>query len=121
VVKAADAVAFYPAGRELRAAVGAAEGNHVRCAALASVEREVLAQDADGLGVAGRQVLGAVDGLPEAAQVLAGERAGPGVDEVGVVRPSGTVSVRGGHAAPSERGACQLVREWTLPSLMVAI
>ena len=66
-----------PSRSKLRAAVGAAGRDDVRRAVLAAIEREVLAHDADRLGVAGRQVGGVVDRLPEAAQVAAGQVPGP--------------------------------------------
>src|SRR5262249_19767964 len=52
VVEAADAVAFHPARRELRAPVRPAVGEQVRCAGLPAIERVVLAHHADGFRVA---------------------------------------------------------------------
>src|SRR5205814_972423 len=89
VVEAAQAVALHPARRELRAAVRAAEVHEVGDAALTAIEGELLAHDRDRFGVAGREVAGEIDRLPEAAQVAAGQRAGPGVDEVIPGRRSG--------------------------------
>src|SRR5581483_10063351 len=77
VVEAADAVPLHPAGAELRPPVRAAKRHQVRRAALAAIEREVLAHDADRLRVAGRQIERVVDRLPEAAEIPSGERARP--------------------------------------------
>src|SRR5579885_3308238 len=85
VVEAADAVALHPAGAELGAAVGAAEGEEVGSAALAAIEGEVFAHDADGHGAAGRQLLRHIDRMPEPAEVASHQSAGPRVDEVTVV------------------------------------
>src|SRR5262249_58959623 len=63
-------------------AMGATERHRVGYAVLTTVEGEVLAQDADGLCVAGRQVVGQVDRLPERAQVTPGQRARPDAGEV---------------------------------------
>src|SRR5689334_19940405 len=62
----------------------AAEGDDVRLSGFAPIQGEVLAGEADGLGAPGRQVLGAVDRLPERAQVPPGESIWP---RVPVVRP----------------------------------
>src|SRR5436190_1947604 len=67
VVQAAEAVVLHPAARQLRAAMGAAEGHDVSRAGLAPIQREALAQDLYRDGSARRQVLRAVDRLPETA------------------------------------------------------
>jgi hypothetical protein len=65
VIHAADRVAFDPAGRELRAAMRAAEIDEMRRAALAAVKREALAHDLDRLGLSRVEIFGAMDGMPE--------------------------------------------------------
>src|SRR5438105_737717 len=85
MVEAANTIALHPAGTELRPSVRAAKFHQVWCTALAAVEGEVLAHDADGLGVARRQVLGAIHRLPEPTHVSAGERTRPGVGKIRIV------------------------------------
>src|SRR5205814_25461 len=66
VVEAANAVPFHPAGAELRPPVRAAEVQEMWAAVLATIQREVLVDDADRLGVARLQILRPVHRLPEA-------------------------------------------------------
>src|SRR5262249_19805123 len=83
VVEAAQAVALHPAGAELRAPGRAAEGDDVGHTPRAAVEREILADDTDGLRVAGLELAVKVDRLPEPAHEAPGERPGPYVRAVG--------------------------------------
>src|SRR5690606_21842725 len=88
--------ALHRAGGELRQAVRAPVPYEVRLAALAAVNGQVLAHDADRLRVARIQQSAHVDRLPELAQVASGERSGAGVDEVDL---SGRSLVRLAHRA----------------------
>src|SRR5262249_55232651 len=81
VVHEALPVALDGPGRELGAAVGAAEAHDVGRATLASVQGEPLRQDADGDPVAGPKVFGSKDRGPEAAQVAAGQRIRSGLPD----------------------------------------
>jgi hypothetical protein len=60
--------------------MGAAIGHDLGLATMPAVQGEVLAQDADGNGTAGREVHGAADGMPELTQedTAGGTRAGLG-------------------------------------------
>src|SRR5438105_5328792 len=62
---------------KLGAAVRAAVIEDVRAAALAAVERVVLAHDADRLRVPGREIFAAMDGEPELAHEAPAGRARP--------------------------------------------
>ena len=73
MINAADAVPFDPAGRELRSPVGTAEPDHVRRAALAAIESEALAHDLNRFGLAGHEIFGAMDGMPEPAHISSRE------------------------------------------------
>src|SRR5262249_49881586 len=65
VIDAADAVLLDPAEVNRRAAMRTPVGDDLRLAGRAAVERIILAHDAHRLGLAGRQVLAAVDRVPE--------------------------------------------------------
>ena len=54
----------------------------MRRACFTSVERKALAHDLDRLGLAGAQLLGAMDWMPEAAHECAGDGARPSGDEI---------------------------------------
>src|SRR6185436_13857746 len=86
MVEAADVVALDRAGGELRPAMRAPVADEVRGAALAPVDREVLAHDPDRLRVARLQQRTHVDGLPELPEIASGERSRAGVNEVDCVR-----------------------------------
>src|SRR2546421_4529675 len=77
VVEAAHGVALHPAEMKLGAAVRAAVIEDVRAAALAAVQRVVLAHDADRLRVPGREIFAAMDGEPELAHEAPAGRARP--------------------------------------------
>src|SRR6266536_2343358 len=82
VIHAADAVAFDPAGGELRAAMRAAKSDDMRGSGLATVERKTLAHDLDRFSLAGAELLGAIDGMPEPAHERPGKTPWPGEDEI---------------------------------------
>ena len=82
VKAAADRVVLDPADGKLRLAVRAAKVDQMRFAAVAAVERELLAHDLDRLGPAGRYILSAVHRVPKFSQVAAGKRVRTGVVEV---------------------------------------
>ena len=67
VIHAADAVAFDPACRELRASMRAAKSYDMGRSALATVERKTLAHDLDRFSLAGPELFGAMYGMPEPA------------------------------------------------------
>src|SRR3954469_10131522 len=77
VVQAADGVAFHPSEVKLRAAMRTAVIEHLRSPRLAAIKRVVLAHDADRLGVAALEVLGAMHGEPELPHEAASRRAPP--------------------------------------------
>src|SRR5262249_43993252 len=74
-VEAAEAVALHPAGAELRAAVGTTVADQVGRAILATVERELLVEDAPRYRLASVNVMRVSNRLPEAPQVPASKRA----------------------------------------------
>src|SRR5258706_8554124 len=82
VIHTTDAVAFHRAGGKLRAAVRTAESDDVRRAGFTTVQRKLLAHNLDRPGFAGAQLFGAIDGLPEPAHVVAGERSRLGRNEI---------------------------------------
>jgi len=84
VIDAAYVVALDPAEMHLRAAVRTAIGDDLRLAALAAVQREILAHDPDRLGPALRQILAAVHWHPEPPHEPPARRVGPGAPEVDV-------------------------------------
>src|SRR4029450_3853950 len=86
VIHAADAVAFHPAGGELRAAMRAAKSDDMRGSGLATVERKTLAHDLDRFSLAGAEFLGAMDGMPEPAHKVPGKTPWPGGDEIFVAK-----------------------------------
>ena len=77
VVGAAQAGLLGDAEAEVDAAVGAAPVDEAVAPALVAEEGEVLAEDADGLGVGVAQLLVGGDGEPVASEELAARRAGP--------------------------------------------
>ena len=58
----------------------------MRRACFTSVERKALAHDLDRLGLAGAQLLGAMDWMPEAAHELPGDAIWPSGDEIFVAK-----------------------------------
>ena len=78
MIGASQRIAFDLAKRQLGAAMRAAFGHHMRRAVFGTIEREILAEDMNRLGVARRDVRAAIDRLPERAKVAPGERARPG-------------------------------------------
>src|SRR4051794_16772715 len=93
MIEAAQVVALHPAGTELGATVGTTEGDGEGLPAFATVEREVLVQDAQRLRAPDRKLLRSRYGMPEAPQVAAGERIGAGERVVLPLR-AGTVCWR---------------------------
>src|SRR5207247_358086 len=82
VVEATEIVALDPTGGELRAPMRTAKRDEMGPSTLTSVQGELLTHYLDGLGPGGQQGVAAIDGLPEAAQIAAGQRAGSGVREI---------------------------------------
>src|SRR5205823_14706860 len=71
---------------ERRAAVSAVELEKSRASAAVAEEHQVLAHDLDALGqVAGPELVGEGDRMPEAAQVLPAGRARADVGELGIL------------------------------------
>jgi hypothetical protein len=81
VIHAADALALDPAGVQHAQPVRAAPADQIRAAALAAVEREVLAEHAERPRRARLERRRARDRLPEAAQQLAHVGAAGGLRE----------------------------------------
>ena len=92
MIDAADAVAFDPAGGELRAAMRAAKADDMGCSALATIQRKSFAHDLDGFGLARAELFGAMYGMPKPAHKVAGKTPWPGGDEIFVAK-SFTTSV----------------------------
>src|SRR5439155_23576672 len=86
VIHAADAVAFDPAGGELRAAMRAAKSDDMRGSGLATGERKALAHDFDRFSLAGTELFGAMYGMPEPAHERPGKTPRPGGDEIFVAK-----------------------------------
>jgi len=74
MIEAADGVAFDPAWHHRHAAMGAARRHDMRLPALAAIDHEVLAEDADRLDVADLEIGRVIDRMPEAAHVAAIQR-----------------------------------------------
>ena len=88
VVEAAEVLTLHPPGRELRPPVGAAEVEEMHRAAFTTEKRVVLAHDAERLGLAGGQVDGAVNGMPERPHPAARQCPRAGVHKVVPLGPT---------------------------------
>lgn len=86
VIDAADAIAFYPAGGELRASVRAAKSHDVGRSRLAAVECETFAHDLDWFSVAGPKLFCSMYGMPEPAHKSSGKTPRLGGDEIFVAK-----------------------------------
>src|SRR6185437_6573775 len=107
VIDAAYVVTLDPAEMHLRAAMRATIVDDLRGAALAAIDREILAHDADRPGLAGRQVLGAHHRHPEPTHETAHRcaRAGAGEVEIGPVLAGG-LEVDDAHPLSPYSAAC---------------
>src|SRR6185312_2805900 len=92
VIEAAQGIALDRAERQRRLAVRAAVGEEMRRAALAAIEGEELVQHLHARRLAGLEIGGAKDRLPEAPHETAGQRARADMREIEMVR---------GHAVSS--------------------
>src|ERR1700683_4735378 len=105
MIDAADAVLFDPAEMPRRAAMRTVGIDDLRAARMAAIERKVLAHDADRLGMAGGQILAAIERVPELPHENTAGRAGARGGDVRELRHHGLCARR--RAAFDERhGLC---------------
>src|ERR1041385_3318934 len=86
--------------------MGATERHGVDGAALATIEREVLAQDPYRHGPTGRQVLRPPHRMPERPHEAAAERPRAGVCEVGPISTAHVRSILGASDGRVNRAQC---------------